>query len=124
MKIFIGNQMNNHSRKIGLQATILMGLTLPTHASAGVLKKLESECLCLTEHATLGQVVSLGVMLTLVVTIISMKWIYRKEVEQSFLSKKLAEQDPASQSFRQLKIGAGFSNWSESRRLAVQKQRV
>jgi hypothetical protein len=123
MKLLIGNQMNQLS-KIRLQATIMMGMAVPSSASAGVLKKLESECLCLTEQATLGQVISLGVMLTLVITIISMKWIYRKEVEQSFLSKKLADEDSSSQSFRQLKIGEGFSNWSESRRLSVQKQRV
>jgi len=46
--------------KFSLQTTVLMGLALPTSASAGILSKLEAQCLCLTEHATFGQVISLG----------------------------------------------------------------
>ena len=69
--------------KISLQTTVLIGLVLPTSASAGILSKLEAQCLCLTEHATLGQIVSLGVMLTLVTGIIVVKWVYRDQLVQA-----------------------------------------
>ena len=75
--------------RFSLQATVLMGLTLPTSASAGILSKLETQCLCLTEHATLGQFISLGVMLTLVTGIIVVKWVYRGELDQAGLERKV-----------------------------------
>jgi hypothetical protein len=106
--------------KSSLQATILLGLTLPTSASAGVLSDLKAQCLCLTEHATLGQFISLGVMLALVTGIIVVKWIYRNELDQAALKEK-KRTDSAIQVLKELKIGTGFSNWSTSNRLARQK---
>ena len=64
---------------LSLRAIALMSLIPASPASAGVLSKLEAQCLCLTEHATLGQLISLGVMLILVTGIIVLKWIYRHE---------------------------------------------
>ena len=110
--------------KIGLQTSVLFGFILPAPASAGVLNKLQTQCLCLTEHATLGQLISLGVMLTLVASIVAMKWIHRKEVEQSVLSKQLNGDESAVQILKQLKIGEQFSSWSDFRRIAGQKQTI
>lgn len=107
--------------KLSLQAGILMGLTLPTSASAGILSTLEAQCLCLTEHATLGQLVSLGVMLALVTGIIVLKWIYRDEFDHAVLKEKSAANHSAIQTFKELKIGARFSDWSHVHRLAGQK---
>ena len=105
-----------------LQATVLMGLALPTSASAGILSKLEAQCLCLTEHATLGQFISLGVMLTLVTGIIVVKWIYRDELVQALSKEKSEAELSAVQTLSELKIGARFSDWSNNvRRLAGQK---
>ncbi len=101
-----------------------MGLTLPVSASAGVLSPLETQCQCLIENATVGQFISLGVMLTLVIGIIAMKWIYRKEqVPATIPREKSSEKnDPALQTLRQLKIGTRFSDWSDIRRLAENRQ--
>lgn len=122
MKNIKGNNMNQVSKLI-LQGTILTGLTLPTPASAGVLSTLETQCQCLIENATLGQLISLGVMLTLVIGIVAMKWVYRKKLKPSVPIEKLSEQkDPALQILRQLKIGARFSDWSDIRRLAENRQ--
>jgi hypothetical protein len=107
--------------RFSLQATVLMGFTLPTSASAGILSQLEAQCLCLTEHATLGQFISLGVMLTLVTGIIVLKWIYRDELDQAILKEKSEAEHSAIQTLRELKIGARFSDWSSFRRLAGQK---
>ena len=107
--------------KFSLQATVLMGLTLPASASAGVLSQLEAQCLCLTEHATLGQLVSLGVMLTLVTGIIVLKWIYKDELVQAVLKKKPDAEHSAVQALKELKIGARFSDLSNFHRLAGQK---
>ena len=74
--------------KFSLQATVLMGLTLPVSASAGVLSNLEAQCLCLAEHATLGQLISLGVMLTLVTGILVLKWFHLGELAQAALKEK------------------------------------
>ena len=113
----------NQVSKLILQGTILTGLTLPTPASAGVLSTLETQCQCLIENATLGQLISLGVMLTLVIGIVAMKWVYRKKRKPSVPIEKLSEQkDPALQILRQLKIGARFSDWSDIRRLAENRQ--
>ena len=107
--------------KFSLQATVLMGLTLPTSASAGILSKLEAQCLCLTEHATLGQLISLGVMLTLVTGIIVLKWVYRSELGQAVLKGKSEAEHSAIQILKELKIGTRFSDWSYGNRLAGQK---
>jgi hypothetical protein len=107
--------------KFSLQATVLMGLTLPASASAGILSQLKAQCLCLTEHATLGQFISLGVMLTLVTGIIMLKWIYGDELDQAVLKDKSEAEHSAIQTLRELKIGARFSDWSSFHRLAGQK---
>ena len=108
--------------KSSLQAAILMGLTLPTAASAGILSNLEAQCLCLTEHATLGQLISLGVMLTLVTGIIVLKWVYRSELlGQADLKEKTEAEHSAIQILKELKIGTRFSDWSNGNRLAGQK---
>jgi hypothetical protein len=107
--------------KSSLQATVLMGLTLPVSASAGVLSNLEAQCLCLTEHATLGQLISLGVMLTLVTGIIVLKWVYRSELGQAILKEKTEAELSAIQVLKELKIGTRFSDWSTCNRLAGQK---
>ncbi len=107
--------------KSGLQMTILAGLILPTSASAGILSSLEAQCLCLTEHATLGQLISLGVMLTLVTGIIVLKWVYRSGFGQATQKEKSEAENSAVQILKQLKIGARFSNWSNCNRLAGQK---
>lgn len=107
--------------KSSLQAVILMGLTLPISASAGVMDKLEAQCLCLTEHATLGQLISLGVMLTLVMGIIVLKWVYRDELDQAALKEKVDAEHSAVKVLKELKIGARFSDWSNIHRLAGQK---
>ena len=107
--------------KTSLQATVLMGFTLPTSASAGVLDKLEGHCLCLTEHATLGQLLSLGVMLTLVTGIVVLKWVYRRELDQAHLKEKIKAENSAIEVLKELKIGARFSDWSHVNRLAGQK---
>ena len=98
-----------------------MSLTLPTSASAGILSQLEAQCLCLTEHATLGQFVSLGVMLTLVTGIIVLKWVYRDELDQAVLKEKSEVENSAIQTLKELKIGTRFSDWSNVHRLAGQK---
>ncbi len=113
----------NQISKLTLQGTVLMGLTLPVPASAGVLSQLETQCQCLVENATVGQFISLGVMLTLVIGIIAVKWVYRKKLASSIPKEKSAEgNDPALQTLRQLKIGTRFSDWSDIRRLAGSRQ--
>jgi len=107
--------------KTSLQATVLMGLTLPTSASAGVLNRFEARCLCLLEHATLGQLISLGVMLTLVTGIVVVKWVYRSELDQALLKEKSEAEKSAIQILKELKIGTKFSDWSNVNRLAGQK---
>jgi len=107
--------------KSSLQATILMGLTLPVSASAGVLNNLEASCLCLTEHASLSQLISLGVMLTLVTGIVVLKWVYRSGLVQSTLKEKQQTENSAIQVLKELKIGTRFSDWSTCNRLAGQK---
>ena len=107
--------------KFSLLATILMGLTLPTSASAGILSKLETQCLCITEHATMGQFISLGVMLTLVTGIIVVKWVYRDELDQAVSNEKSEADHSAIQALKELKIGARFSDLSKFQRLAGQK---
>ena len=107
--------------KTSLQATVLMGLTLPTSASAGVLSNLKAQCLCLTEHATMGQLISLGVMLTLVIGIIALKWFYGSELSHAELKKKSEEERSAIKVLNELKIGTRFSDWSHCNRLAGQK---
>ena len=104
-----------------LQATTLMGLNLPTSASAGFLSNLEAQCLCLTESATLGQLISLGVMLTLVTGIVVLKWIYRSKQRQAGSEEKSKVESPAILAMNELKIGARFSDWSNCKRLAGQK---
>jgi len=74
-----------------------------------------------TEHATLGQVISLGVMLTLVTGIFVWKWIYRNELDQAVLKEKSEADHSAIQTLKELKIGARFSDWSDFHRLAGQK---
>lgn len=98
----------------------ITGLTLPASAKAGLLSTLEAQCQCLTEQATLGQMISLGVMLTLIAAIFVVKWVYRKELDQP--GKKLEDDNPAIQTLKQLKIGARFSDWTHLNRLAGQKQ--
>ena len=107
--------------KSSLQAAVLVGLTLPTSASAGILNGLEAQCLCLTKHATLGQLISLGVMLTLVVGIIVLKLIYRNELDQAVLKEKSEAEHSAVEVLKELKIGARFSDWTNCNRLADQK---
>jgi len=107
--------------KFSLQAAVLMGLSLPTSASAGILSKLEAQCLCLTEHTTLGQFISLGVMLTLVTGGIVVKWIYRDEFDQAVLNEKSEADHSAIETLKELKIGSRFSDWSYYHRLAGQK---
>ena len=104
--------------KFSLQATIFIGLTLPTSASAGILNKLEAQCLCLSEQATLGQLISLGVMLTLVTGIIVLKWNYRDELDQAVLKEISESEHSAVETLKELKIGARFSDWSNGHRLA------
>jgi hypothetical protein len=108
--------------KSSLQATVLMGLSIPTSASAGILSKLEAQCQCLTEHATMGQLISLGVMLTLVTGIIVLKWVSREKPDQGVLVDKREADQSGIQNLKKLKIGTRFSNWSSLRRLAGQKQ--
>jgi hypothetical protein len=120
MKLLKGNSMKR-ALKFSLQISILMGLTLPTSASAGILTQLEAQCLCLTEHATLGQLISLGVMLTLVTGIIVLKWVYREELDQAVLKERSDAEISATQTLKVLKIGERFSDWSNVRRLAGQK---
>ncbi len=113
----------NQVSKLFLQGTVLMGLTLPVPASAGILSQLEAQCQCLIEKATLGQLISLGVMLTLVIGIVTVKWVYRKRPEASVPREQLAKvTDPALETFRRLKIGSRFSDWSDIRRLAENRQ--
>ena len=107
--------------KTSLQATVLMGLILPTSASAGILSKLKAECLCLTEHATMGQLISLGVMLALVTGIIVLKWFYGSELSQAELKKRSEAERSAIKVLNELKIGTRFSDWSHCNRLAGQK---
>ena len=107
--------------KIILHATVLLGLTLHTSASAGILSKVEAQCLCLTKHASLGQLISLGVMLTLVTGIIALKWIYRDELDQAVMKEKSGAEHSAVQTLNELKMGTRFSDWSHIRRLAEQK---
>jgi hypothetical protein len=107
--------------KSSLQATVLMGLILPTSASAGILSNLEAQCLCLAEHATLGQLISLGVMLTLVTGTMVLKWVYRSELDQAVLKEKSEAEHSAIQILKELKIGTRFSDWSNGNRLAGQK---
>ena len=108
--------------KIVLHATVLMGLTLPTSASVGILSKVEAQCQYLTEHASLEQLISLGVMLTLVTGIIALKWIYRDELDQAVMKEKSEAEHSAVQTLNELKIGTRFSDWSHIRRLTEQKQ--
>jgi len=114
----------NQASKLFLQGAVLMGLTLPVPASAGLLSQLENQCQCLIEKATLGQMISLGVMLSLVLGIIAVKWVYRKRPETSTaLIEPLAKvTDPALETLRRLKIGSRFSDWSDIRRLAENKR--
>ena len=107
--------------KSSLQAAVLTGLTLPTSASSGILNNLEAQCLCLTEHATLGQLISLGVMLTLVTGIMVVKWVYRSELDQVVLKEKSEAEHSAIQIVKELKIGTRFSDWSSGNRLAGQE---
>jgi hypothetical protein len=107
--------------KTSLQAIVLMGLTLPTSASAGVLNKLEANCLCLLERATLGQIISLGVMLAMVTGIVVVKWVYRSELDQALLKENSEAGNSAIQVLKELKIGTTFSDWGNVNRLAGQK---
>jgi hypothetical protein len=107
--------------KFSLQANILMCLILPTSASAGALSTLEAQCLCLTERATLGQLISLGVMLILVMGSIALKWVYRDELDQAVLKGKSEAEHSAIQTLKELKIGARFSDRSSFHRVAGHK---
>ena len=107
--------------KIVLHLTVLMVLTLPTSAFAGILSKVEAQCQCLSEHASLGQLISLGVMLTLVTGIIALKWIYRDELDQAVMKEKSETEHSAVQTLNELKMGTRFSDWSHIRRSAEQK---
>jgi hypothetical protein len=107
--------------KFNLQANVLMILALPASASAGVLSTLEAQCLCLTERATLGQLISLGVMLILVIGTIVVKWVYRNELDQAVLKGKSEAEHSAIQTLKKLKIGARFSDWRHVHRLVRQK---
>jgi hypothetical protein len=120
-EIVTRNQMKQ-VLKSSWQVTVLMGLTLPTSASAGILSKLEAQCQCLTEHATIGQLISLGVMLTLVTGIIVLKWVSREKHGQGVLSENREADQSAIQNLKKLKIGTRFSNWSRLHRLDGQKQ--
>ena len=120
LQILEGNQMKQ-TLKSSLQAIVLMGQTLPTSASAGVIGKLETQCLCLAEHATLGQLISLGLMLTLVTGIIVLKWIYRDEIDKAALKEKSEAEHSAVKVLKELKIGTRFSDWSNIHRVAGQK---
>ncbi len=120
----------NKMTQISLIGSLLItGLTLPASALAGILSKLEAQCQCFTEQATLGQMISLGVMVTLIATIFVVKWVYRKELDQPSKkseddnpSKKSEDDNPAIQTLKQLKIGARFSDWTHLNRLTGQKQ--
>ena len=107
--------------KFSLLAIFLMSLTLPTSASAGALSTFEAQCLCLTEHATLGQLISLGVMLILVTGTIALKWVYRDELDQAVLKGKSEAEHSAIQTLKELKIGSRFSDWSSFHRVAGHK---
>ena len=108
----------NHDSKysIGL-TTLIAGLTLPGTASAGLLDKMEAQCQCLTAHATLGQLISLGVMLILLAGIGGVKWMYRKESNTPVPNEPSNSNDSALKNLKQLQIGARFSNWSDIHRL-------
>lgn len=107
--------------KFSLQAAVLMSLILPTSASAGIISKLEAQCMCLTEQITVGQVVSLSLMLILITGIIVLKWIYRDELDKAALKEKSEAEHAAIQTIKELKIGARFSNWTSGHRLAGQR---
>jgi hypothetical protein len=94
--------------KIVLHSTVLMVLALPTLAFAGILSKVEAQCQCLTEHASLGQLISLGVMLTLVTGVIALKWIYRDEFDQAVTKEKSEAEHSAVQTLNELKMGTRF----------------
>lgn len=109
----------NHDSKYSIGLTALIaGLTLPGTASAGFLDKIEAQCQCLTAHATLGQLISLGVMLILLAGIGGVKWIYRKKLDASVPNQLSNSDNSARKNLKQLQIGARFSNWSDIRRLA------
>ena len=97
--------------KISFQSIVIAGLTLPTSASAGVLTPLEQQCQCLIEKATLGQLISLGIMLTLVMGIFAMKLMQRREQELPELpDQNSTKNDSAIHALRQLKIGSRFTD--------------
>lgn len=103
----------NRIIKTSLQSLVLAGLTLPTSASAGVLTELGSQCLECLNGATLGQFISLGIMLALVTGIIIMKW---KDRPASELPKEMSSRnDSAIHAMKQLKIGSRFSDLRFSR---------
>jgi len=107
----------NYDYKYSTGITALIaGLTLPGTASAGILDKM-AQCQCLTAHATLGQLISLGVMLTLLAGIGGVKWRYRKELNAPVPNKPTKVDDSALKNLKQLQIGVRFSNWSESHRM-------
>ncbi len=113
----------NHDYKYSMGLTALIaGLTLPGTASAGILDKMEAQCQCLTAHATLGQLISLGVMLALLAGIAGVKWMYRKELNAPVGNELPKAEDPALKNLKQLQIGARFSNWSNIHRLAGQTE--
>jgi hypothetical protein len=108
----------NHDYKYSIGLTALIaGLTVPGTVSAGLLDKMEAQCQCLTAHATLGQIISLGVMLVLLAGIGGVKWMYRKKPNAPVPNKPSNSNDSALKNLKQLKIGARFSNWSDIRRL-------
>ena len=107
--------------KTSMQAIVLMGIIFPGSASAGILSSLETQCQCLTESATIGQLVSLAVMLTLVTGITVLKWVSRSKRGQTLLKKKSEADIAALQVMNKLKIGARFSDWSNGQRLAGHK---
>ena len=109
----------NHDYKYSMGLTALIaGLMLPGTALAGILDKIEAQCQCLTAHATLGQLIGLGVMLTLLAGIGAVKWMYWKESNAPVPNKPSKADDPALKNLKQLQIGVRFSNWSDSHRLA------
>ena len=109
----------NHDSKYSIGITTLIaGLTLPGTASAGLLDKIEAQCQCLTAHATLGQLISLGVMLILLAGIGGVKWMYRKDLNAPVANEPLNSDNPVLKNLKLLQIGARFSNWSAIRRLA------
>ncbi len=109
----------NHDYKYSMGITALIaGLTLPGTASAGILDTMEAQCQCLTAHATLGQLISLGVMLTLLAGIGGIKWVYRKKLNAPVPNKSSKADDPALKNLKHLQIGMRFCNWSDSHRLA------